>query len=112
MTELKPATTTPDGQDERCDSPKVQGSETIHCYLSPGHDRGPDEGDPGTWHEAVVTDHREMDFGSSRIWSDTREVISWEPASVKLRRGFAPLRRQIADREPAAAGSGEGNAHA
>jgi len=72
---------------ELCGSPRVQGSETILCRLDPGHDKG----DGATWHEAVVTDHRAMDFGTARIVADTREVISWEPFSAKVMRGLGNL---------------------
>jgi hypothetical protein len=74
---------------ERCASPKVQGSETILCGLDAGHDAG----DDGTWHEAIVTDHREMDFGTCHIESDTREAIRWEPMRETLKRGVGRLRR-------------------
>jgi len=73
----------------RCASPKVQGSETILCGLAPGHD----EGDDGTWHEAVVTDHRELDFGTSHMETWTREVISWEPFRKTVQRGLDHLRK-------------------
>lgn len=72
---------------ELCGSPRIQGSETILCRLDSGHDKGED----ATWHEAVVTDHREMDFGTAHIVADTREVISWEPFGEKVRRGLGHL---------------------
>jgi hypothetical protein len=89
------AITTSGDYSDKCASPKIQGSETLLCELEPDHEHG----DDGTWHQAEVTDHRRLDFGTCRIETSTREVITWEPFSEKLKRGLEPLRKRIAARE-------------
>lgn len=64
------------------DAPKCRdvkrGAVDLQCTLPLGHDK-PGGGQPGTWHEAMYTEHREVTYDGARHVIDLTEHVIWEP---------------------------------
>jgi hypothetical protein len=70
-------TETSQGLTEACRSIK-QGVTDLRCSLERGHDE-PQGGQPGTWHESVYTERREVDYPGARHEIKITEIVTWEP---------------------------------
>jgi hypothetical protein len=64
----------PDPEPRKCRAVK-HGGVTLHCTEPEGHDGGPDP----TWHKAVYSEHREVNYDGAYHVIDMTERVTWEP---------------------------------
>lgn len=50
----------------------------LQCSLAAGHDR-PEDGKPGSWHTARLTDRRDIDYDGAHHTIIITETVTWEP---------------------------------
>jgi hypothetical protein len=78
-------TETPEKQPEPLEVARVEkcravkhGVVDLQCEWDRGHEK-PQDGKPGTWHEAGFTERREITYPGARHVVVTTEVVTWEP---------------------------------